>query len=66
MCSTANTYAILSDERFDFSDAYIISTGCAGSAEGYGVMGDVYVITAAVDYDLVKDVPLEKIGRAHV
>lgn len=52
VCSTANTYAVLSDERFDFSDAYIISTGCAGSAEGYGVMGDVYIITAAVDYDL--------------
>ena len=50
--STANTYAVLSDERFDFSDAYIISTGCAGSAAGYGVMGDVYIVTAAVDYDL--------------
>ena len=47
-----NTSAVLSDERFDFSDAYILSTGCAGSAEGYGIMGDVYVITAAVDYDL--------------
>ena len=44
--------AALSDDRFDFTDAYIISTGCAGSAVGYGVMGDVYVITAAVDYDL--------------
>lgn len=24
--------AVLTDERFDFSDAYIFSTGCAGSA----------------------------------
>ena len=47
-----NTMAVLYDSRFDFSDAYIISTGCAGSAAGYGVMGDVFVITAAVDYDL--------------
>ena len=47
-----NTMAILSDERFDFSGAYILSTGCAGSAAEYSVMGDVFVITAAVDYDL--------------
>jgi len=47
-----STMAVLSDERFDFSQACIISTGCAGSAAGYGVMGDVFVITAAVDYDL--------------
>ena len=44
--------AILSDSRFDFSNAYVFSTGCAGSAVEYGVMGDVYVITATVDYDL--------------
>ena len=44
--------AILMDNRFDFSNAYIISTGCAGSAVEYGVMGDVFVITATVDFDL--------------
>ena len=44
--------AILNDDRFDFSNAYIISTGCAGSAIEYGVMGDVFVITATVDFDL--------------
>ena len=27
------TVSVLSDPRFDFSDAYIISTGCAGSAK---------------------------------
>ena len=47
-----NTAVILSDTRFDFSDAYILSVGCGGVAEGYGVMGDVYVISAAVDFDL--------------
>lgn len=44
--------AVLMDERFDFSEAYVISTGCAGSAVEYGTMGDVFVITAAVDFDL--------------
>ena len=47
-----NTMAVLKDPRFDFSDALIISTGCAGAAYEYGVMGDVFIITAAVDYDL--------------
>ncbi len=46
------TMAILSDPRFDFSEAFIISTGCAGSSSGNTVMGDVFLITAAVDYDL--------------
>ena len=46
------TAAVLSDQRFDFSDAYIISTGCAGSAEGSTVMGDMFVISTTVDYDL--------------
>lgn len=43
---------IVLDDRFDFSDAYIFSTGCAGSAYEYGVMGDVFVISATVDIDL--------------
>ncbi len=47
-----STMAILSDTRFDCSEAYIISTGCAGSSAGTTVMGDVFLITAAVDYDL--------------
>ncbi len=50
--SAMTLQAILMDDRFDFSNAYIISTGCAGSAIEYGVMGDVFVITATVDYDL--------------
>lgn len=47
-----NTAAVLSDQRFDYSDAYIISVGCGGAAEGYGILGDVFVNTAAVDFDL--------------
>ena len=47
-----NTAAVLSDDRFDFSDAYILAVGCGGVAEGYGIFGDVFVITAAVDFDL--------------
>lgn len=47
-----NTAAVLSDKRFDFSDAYILAVGCGGVAEGYGILGDVFVITAAVDFDL--------------
>lgn len=50
--SALNTALLLSDERFDFSDTYVISTGCAGAAAEYGVPGDVYVLSAAVDYDL--------------
>ena len=46
------TIAVLSDERFDFSDAYVLSTGCGGTAIEYGVMGDVFVITSIVDFDL--------------
>ena len=46
------TMAVLSDTRFDYSQAYILSTGCAGSATETTVMGDVFLITAAVDYDL--------------
>lgn len=50
--SALSLNAILLDNRFDFSNAYVISTGCAGSAYEYGVMGDVFVITAAIDFDL--------------
>ena len=33
------TMAVLSDGRFDYSQAYILSTGCAGSAAETTVMG---------------------------
>ncbi len=44
--------AVLHDRRFDFSDTFFLSVGCAGSAVGSTVMGDVFVITAAADFDL--------------
>ena len=47
-----NTSIVLSDQRFDFSDAYVLSVGCGGYAEGYGIFGDVFVISSAVDFDL--------------
>lgn len=47
-----NTTAVLTDKRFDFSDAYILSIGCGGAAKDYGIFGDVYVISSVVDYDL--------------
>ena len=47
-----STAAVLSDRRFDFSDAYLLAVGCGGAAEGYGIPGDVFVITAAADFDL--------------
>ncbi|MGN0905898.1 MAG: hypothetical protein ACI4NM_02015 [Bullifex sp.] len=50
--SALSLQAVLSDDRFDFSECYFFSTGCAGSATGYTVMGDVFVITACADFDL--------------
>ena len=50
--SALSTMAVLSDRRFDFSNAYVLSTGCAGGAYEYAVMGDVFLVTAAADYDL--------------
>ena len=47
-----STLAVISDSRFDFSDAYVISVGCCGSAEGSTVMGDVFIASAAVDQEL--------------
>lgn len=47
-----STSAVLSDKRFDFSDAYILCVGCGGTAKDYGIFGDVFVISAAVDFDL--------------
>ena len=44
--------ALLSDPSYDFSDAYIVSVGCAGGNYEYTTFGDVIVDTAACDYDL--------------
>ena len=50
--AATTTMKILTDDRFDLSDAYVISTGCAGSARGTTVMGDVFINSAVVDYEL--------------
>lgn len=50
--SSMSATAVLLDPRFDFSDAYVISTGCGGTATEYTVMGDVFVMSACIDYDL--------------
>ncbi len=50
--SASSLQAILLDSRFDFSNAYILSTGCGGASRDYGVMGDVYISTSTVDFDL--------------
>lgn len=50
--AAVSTLSVLTDPRFDFSNAYIISTGCAGSATQITVMGDVFIGSAVLDYDL--------------
>ena len=52
IASALSTAAVLKDDRFDFSKAFIISTGCAGSSADSTVMGDVFICSAACDYDL--------------
>lgn len=45
------TTAILSDKRFDFSEAFIISVGCAGTCFETTTMGDVIIGSAVIDGD---------------
>ena len=42
----------LSEDDYDFSDAYIVSVGCAGGNTDLMTFGDVVLITAVCDYDL--------------
>lgn len=44
--------ALFADERYDHSDATIVSVGCAGGSKGYSRPGDVVLITAVCDNDL--------------
>ena len=44
--------AILCDKRFEFDEAYIIGVGCGGGDINYSVLGDVCLMTSAVDFDL--------------
>lgn len=43
---------ILSDPRFDCSQAYLMSVGCGGGAAGSSVFGDVTLALASVDRDI--------------
>ena len=56
------TTAVLSDKRFDYSDAYILSVGCGGAARDYGIFGDVFVISAALDFDLGHQADARELG----
>ena len=44
--------AVLSSGRYDYSDATIVSVGCAGGSVGKCTLGDVVLVTAVCDYDL--------------
>ncbi len=44
--------AVLASGRYDYSDAYIVSVGCAGGSVEECTLGDVILVTAACDYDL--------------
>lgn len=59
-------HALLMDDRFDFSNAYVLSTGCAGSAFESTVMGDVFVITAAVDFELGHHADIREMAEGSV
>ncbi|MBQ9940860.1 MAG: hypothetical protein IJO74_04905 [Clostridia bacterium] len=50
--SAVSLMAVLCDPRFDFSSAYVLSTGCCGGAYGNSVMGDVYLMSCCIDYDI--------------
>ncbi len=50
-CALAMT-AVLSDESYDFSDAYIVSVGCAGGSAEYCTLGDIVLVTGACDNEL--------------
>lgn len=43
---------LLSSDRFDCSDAYIVSVGCSGGSPEVTTCGDIVLVTAACDYDL--------------
>lgn len=44
--------AILSDCRFDFSQTYIVVSGCSGASPDRSTLGDVVIASSLVDYEL--------------
>jgi purine nucleoside permease len=50
--AAATLTTILRDDRFDFSDTYILISGCSGMNPERGTLGDVVIADALVDYEL--------------
>ena len=50
--AATSVMAILSDSQFDFSEAYFITSGCAGTPPSVGTLGAVFWADWVVDYDL--------------
>ena len=50
--ASATLTTILRDSRFDFSDTYILISGCAGMSPERGTLGDVVIADALVDVEL--------------
>jgi purine nucleoside permease len=50
--AAASLTAVLSDDRFDFSNTYIVVSGCGGAAPYRATLGDVVIATSLVDYEL--------------
>ena len=44
--------SLLSWDAYDFSDAMIVSVGCAGGCTGFCIYGDLVLVTAACDLEL--------------
>ena len=57
--------ALLSSELYDYSDAYLVSVGCAGGSAAFCTLGDVIVVTAACDYDLGHHVDAHERARSN-
>ncbi len=50
--ASASLTTILRDSRFDFTDTYILISGCAGMSPERGTLGDVVIADALVDVEL--------------
>lgn len=57
--------AVLSDERFDYSNAYVVSPGCAGGATGLTIFGDVVLETAICDFDLGHSIDSKELSNVN-
>lgn len=50
--AAATLTAVLKDPRFDFSDAYFLTSGCAGASPERSTLGSVVWCDSVVDYEL--------------